>query len=140
MNQRLTFGSFMASMVHVVKRAALLLAYYINSPLLILADASKLFTTEAQLRKKRHRLQWQLMNIDQNMQGMVVNEDENIGNVEGLAERLQFNSQKMSAREGRNFKLDQLHKVILVVVVVSFIPVVWTAAKRLLTSRPGTRT
>jgi hypothetical protein len=112
MNQRLTFGSFMASMVHVVKRAALLLAYYINSPLLILADASKLFTTEAQLRKKRHRLQWQLMNIDQNMQGMVVNEDENIGNVEGLAERLQFNSQKMSAREGRNFKLDQLHKVI----------------------------
>lgn len=35
---------------------------------------------------------------------------------------------------------DQMHKVILIVIVVSFIPVVWTAAKRLLTSRPGTRT
>lgn len=35
---------------------------------------------------------------------------------------------------------DQLHQVILIVVVVSFIPVVWTAAKRLLTSSPGTRT
>ena len=29
---------------------------------------------------------------------------------------------------------DQLHKVILIVIVVSFIPVLWTAAKRLLTS------
>jgi membrane-associated protein len=35
---------------------------------------------------------------------------------------------------------DQLHKVILIVVAVSFIPVVWTAGKRLLTSRRGTRT
>jgi membrane-associated protein len=35
---------------------------------------------------------------------------------------------------------DQLHKVILVVVAVSFLPVAWTAAKRLLTSRPETRT
>jgi membrane-associated protein len=35
---------------------------------------------------------------------------------------------------------DQLHKIILIVVVVSFIPVVWTAAKRLLTSRRETRT
>ena len=35
---------------------------------------------------------------------------------------------------------DQLHKVILIVVVVSFIPVVWTAVKRLLTSPPAPRT
>ena len=35
---------------------------------------------------------------------------------------------------------DQLHKVILIVIVVSFIPVVWTAAKRLLTSRRETKT
>ena len=35
---------------------------------------------------------------------------------------------------------DQLHKVIIIVVVVSFIPVVWTAAKRLLTSPPAPRT
>jgi len=35
---------------------------------------------------------------------------------------------------------DQLHKVILIVIVVSFIPVVWTAAKRLLTSTPAPRT
>ena len=35
---------------------------------------------------------------------------------------------------------DELHKVILIVVVVSFLPLIWTAAKRLLTSRPGTRT
>jgi hypothetical protein len=35
---------------------------------------------------------------------------------------------------------DQLHKVILIVIVVSFIPVVWAAAKRLLTSRRETKT
>ncbi|MEY4817255.1 MAG: inner membrane protein YqjA [Verrucomicrobiota bacterium] len=35
---------------------------------------------------------------------------------------------------------DQLHKVILIVVVVSFLPIVWTAAKRLLTSRRETKT
>ena len=35
---------------------------------------------------------------------------------------------------------DQLHKVILIVVVVSFVPVVWTAAKRLLTSGPESKT
>jgi hypothetical protein len=35
---------------------------------------------------------------------------------------------------------DQLHKVILIVIVVSFIPVVWAAAKRLLTSTPAPRT
>jgi membrane-associated protein len=35
---------------------------------------------------------------------------------------------------------DQLHKVILIVIVVSFIPVVWTAARRLLTSRRETKT
>jgi len=35
---------------------------------------------------------------------------------------------------------DQLHKVILIVIVASFIPVVWTAARRLLTSPPAPRT
>lgn len=35
---------------------------------------------------------------------------------------------------------DQLHKVILIVVVVSFLPIVWAAAKRWLTSSPGART
>ena len=35
---------------------------------------------------------------------------------------------------------DQLHKVILIVVVVSFLPVVWAAGKRLFTSPPETRT
>ena len=35
---------------------------------------------------------------------------------------------------------DQLHKVILIVVGVSFLPLIWSAGKRLLTSRPGTRT
>ena len=35
---------------------------------------------------------------------------------------------------------DQLHKVILIVIVVSFIPVLWTAAKRLLTSSSEPRT
>jgi len=35
---------------------------------------------------------------------------------------------------------DQLHKVILIVVLVSFLPVVWTAGKRLLTSPPAPRT
>jgi len=35
---------------------------------------------------------------------------------------------------------DQLHKVILIVVVVSFLPVVWTVGKRLFTSPPETRT
>ena len=35
---------------------------------------------------------------------------------------------------------DQLHKVILIVIVVSFIPVLWTAAKRLLTSSSAPRT
>ena len=35
---------------------------------------------------------------------------------------------------------DQLHKVILIVIVVSFIPILWTAAKRLLTSSSEPRT
>jgi membrane-associated protein len=35
---------------------------------------------------------------------------------------------------------DQLHKVILIVIVVSFIPVIWTAAKRLVTYLRETRT
>jgi membrane-associated protein len=35
---------------------------------------------------------------------------------------------------------DKLHKVILIVVLISFIPLVWAAARRLLTSRAETRT
>jgi membrane-associated protein len=35
---------------------------------------------------------------------------------------------------------DQLHKVILIVIAVSFLPLVWTAARRLLTSSSGPRT
>ena len=41
---------------------------------------------------------------------------------------------------GRTPLADQLHKVIVIVVVVSFVPVVWTAAKRLFTSAPGSKT
>jgi membrane-associated protein len=35
---------------------------------------------------------------------------------------------------------DQLHKVILIVVAVSLLPLAWAAGKRLLTSGPETRT
>ena len=41
---------------------------------------------------------------------------------------------------GRTPLADQLHKVIVIVVVVSFVPVLWTAAKRLFTSAPGSKT
>lgn len=35
---------------------------------------------------------------------------------------------------------DELHKIIVIVVVVSFLPVVWTAARRLFTSAPESKT
>ena len=110
--RKISFEEYASSLGRLLWRSLLLMGYYMNSPFMIMADASKVLRSGTSKRVARETRQWQLINIDQNLHGRVVDLKNNRGSAGGLVERLQLNNRKISLKEGRNFQLHKMRQLV----------------------------